>query len=248
MRAVSINQMEMKFKIKENGFDDIKKKMILRTIPIALIAASGGLAISHFNTSGQSSDVNVLPFVIPIIIGAMVFGILKGIKRQKNIFNSYELTIEDERIIRRQDLTSDIEIPFSEIREITKNRNGSLAIKGANSNNSIGVPSQIENLIELESELSKIVEITASDKQTFLQKYSWVLPLLTIGLMMTVYIAKNKVLVGVAGTLLTIGLIYSLVVTQKSKHLDKKTKRGMRLTLIVLFSVIAVTYFKVFGN
>tara|TARA_B100000676_G_scaffold308818_1_gene370647 strand:+ start:1571 stop:2293 length:723 start_codon:yes stop_codon:yes gene_type:complete len=240
--------MEMKFKIKENGFDEVRKKMILRTIPIALIAACGGLAISHFNTNGQSSDVNVLPFVIPIIIGAMAFGLRKGIKRQKSIFDSYELTIDNERIIRRQNLTPDIEIQFSQIKEISKNKNGSLTIKGENLNNSIGVPSQIENMIELESILSKLFKITTSDKQSFQQKYPWVLSILTIVLMMVVYIAKNRILVGFAGSSLTIGLIYSLVITQKSKHLDKKTKRGMWFTLIVLFSVIAITYLKVFGN
>ena len=238
----------MKFKIKENGFDEIRKKMILRTIPIALIAACGGLAISHFNTNGQSSDVNVLPFVIPIIIGAMAFGLRKGIKRQKSIFDSYELTIDNERIIRRQNLTPDIEIQFSQIKEISKNKNGSLTIKGENLNNSIGVPSQIENMIELESILSKLFKITTSDKQSFQQKYPWVLSILTIVLMMVVYIAKNRILVGFVGSSLTIGLIYSLVITQKSKHLDKKTKRGMWFTLIVLFSVIAITYLKVFGN
>tara|TARA_B100000683_G_C12286530_1_gene472141 strand:+ start:55 stop:777 length:723 start_codon:yes stop_codon:yes gene_type:complete len=240
--------MEMKFKIKENGFDEVRKKMILRTIPIALIAACGGLAISHFNTNGQSSDVNVLPFVIPIIIGAMAFGLRKGIKRQKSIFDSYELTIDNERIIRRQNLTPDIEIQFSQIKEISKNKNGSLTIKGENLNNSIGVPSQIENMIELESILSKLFKITTSDKQSFQQKYPWVLSILTIVLMMVVYIAKNRILVGFVGSSLTIGLIYSLVITQKSKHLDKKTKRGMWFTLIVLFSVIAITYLKVFGN
>ena len=240
--------MEMKFKIKENGFDEVRKKMILRTIPIALIAACGGLAISHFNTNGQSSDVNVLPFVIPIIIGAMAFGLRKGIKRQKSIFDSYELTIDNERIIRRQNLAPDIEMQFSQIKEISKNKNGSLTIKGENLNNSIGVPSQIENMIELESILSKLFKITTSDKQSFQQKYPWVLSILTIVLMMVVYIAKNRILVGFAGSSLTIGLIYSLVITQKSKHLDKKTKRGMWFTLIVLFSVIAITYLKVFGN
>lgn len=238
----------MTFKIKENGFNEIRKKSLLRTIPIALIALCGGLAISHFNINGQSSDVNVLPVLIPIMFGAMTFGLILGNKRQKKIFNSYELTIDNERIIRKQNLTPDIKIKFNEIKEIIKNKNGSLSIKGTNLNNTIGVPSQIENMIEIESRLSKVIEITAIDKQSLKQKFSWVLPLLSLGLMMIVYIAKNKILVGTAGILLTFVVIYSFVVTQKSKHVDKKTKIGMWLILIVLFSIIAVTYFKIFKS
>ena len=46
-RVVSIQQIEMKFKIKDSGFEEIRKKMILRAIPVALISVCGGLAIGH---------------------------------------------------------------------------------------------------------------------------------------------------------------------------------------------------------
>ena len=85
--------MNIEFQIKENGFAEIKRAMIIKTIPIAILAAGTGLAISHFNTNGQSSDVNVLPFVIPIIIGALAFGLFKGINRQKGLFESYKISI-----------------------------------------------------------------------------------------------------------------------------------------------------------
>jgi len=237
----------MKFKVKENGFDEIRKKMILQKAPIILIAIFAGLAISHFNTNGQSTDVNILPFMIPIVIGSSFLGFIIAIKRQKKVFDSYELTIDEEKIIRRQNLTPDIEVSFSEVQKIIKNKNGTLTIKGVNSNNSIEVPSQIENLIELEAMLSKVTEITTHDKQSPQQKQTWVLALLTVALMMIVYLAKNKILVGVSGVVLTLGLTYSLIATQRSKHVDKITKAAIWLILFVLPSIIAVTYFKVFG-
>ncbi|MFY0602069.1 MAG: hypothetical protein JXR03_20510 [Cyclobacteriaceae bacterium] len=236
--------MTDQFKIKENGFNEIRKKMILRVIPIALIAGLGGLAISHFNTGGQSSGISSLLIGLPVILGAMAFGLVKGIKRQKNIFNSYTLIINETEIIRQQNLTPDIIIPIREIKEIIKNKEGAFAIKRENSSDAIGIPIQIEKIEELEIRLSSLKEITESDKKSLIQKFPWALPLATVGLMMIVYISTNKLHVGLSGATLTIGLTYSLIIGQKSKHVDRKTKRGMWLTLLILCSVIAITYSK----
>jgi hypothetical protein len=83
--------MNEEFQIRENGFDEIKKAMIIKTIPIAILAAGTGLAISHFNTDGQTTDINVLLCIIPVIIGALTFGLFKGINRQKGLFESFKL-------------------------------------------------------------------------------------------------------------------------------------------------------------
>ncbi len=236
--------MPEKFNIKENGFDEIRKKVLYRTIPIGIIAAAGGLSISLFNSNGQTTDVNTLPFVIPIIIGALAFGLFKGLKRQKQIFNSFTLTIDESAVTREQDLTPIISIPIGEIQQIVKSSKGTFVIKGNSPQDVIGIPSQIENPETLESILSELSNITTSDDKSFVQKYQWAFPLLTVVLMVVTYLSTNKILVGITGTTLIIGLIYSLVTSQQSKHIDKKTKRSMWMVLIVLFSVIAITYFK----
>lgn len=81
--------MAEKFKIKENGFDEIKKKTLYRTLPIVAIAAIGGLSISLFNSNGETVDMNVLLFLIPMILGTLAIGLFKGLNRQKQIFNSF---------------------------------------------------------------------------------------------------------------------------------------------------------------
>lgn len=240
--------MTRQFKIKENGFAEIRNKMLWRAIPMMLIAGLGGMAISYFNTNQQSTDVNVWPFVIPIFLAAGAYGIISSIKRQKKIFDSYVLTIDENTIIREQNITPTISIPLEEINGITKQPNGAYIIKGTSSVDMIGIPVQIENMDELELLLSDIKEITINDKKSFTQKYIWASVIITLGLMAAVYTSSNKILVGFSGTILTIGLLYTLVTTQRSKHIDRKTKRGMWIVLILIFSIVSIMYYKLTGE
>jgi hypothetical protein len=126
------------FKIRENGFKEIRKQTIMRTIPITLMAMLVGLAIFEFNPNNNStSDINVYPFIIPIIIGALAFGLIKGIKRQKAIYDKYMLTIDDSGITREQGNTPAIRLLFSDITKIAKNNQGGFVITGRSLANSI---------------------------------------------------------------------------------------------------------------
>ena len=240
--------MSTEFQIKENGFAEIKKAMIVKTIPIAILPAGTGLAISHFNTNGQSSDVNVLPFVIPIIIGALAFGLFKGINRQKGLFESYKLIINENEIIREQNNTKTISIPHNEIKSIIRNTKGMLTIVGNSNTEIIGVPSQINNSEKLEQILSQIKLITDSDKQPLTEKYKGLLILFMLGLMAAVYISKDKLIVGITGTILTLFLGYSFYEVRRNKNIDKKTKNGMWWLILVLLSIIGNMYFKLTGK
>jgi hypothetical protein len=240
--------METEFQIKENGFAEIKKAMIVKTIPIAILAAGTGLAISHFNTNGQSTDVNILPFVIPIIIGALAFGLFKGINRQKGLFESYKLTINENEIVREQNNTQTISIPRDEIKSIIRNPKGILTIVGNSNTEIIGIPSQINNSEKLEQILSEIKPITDSDKKPLTEKYKGVLIILMLGLMATVYISKDKIIVGITGTILILFLGYSFYEVRRNKNIDKKTKNGMWWLILVLLSVIGNMYFKLTGK
>ena len=240
--------MNEEFQIIENGFTEIKKAILIKTIPIAVLAMGTGLLISHFNTNGETSNINVLPFVIPIIIGALVIGLLKGINRQKELFESYKLTLNTNEIIREQLNTPTISIPHNEIKSISRNSKGILTIVGNSSTNVISVPSQINHPEKLVQLLSQIKPIIDSDKKSLLEKCKGLLIFLTLGLMATVYISKNKLLVGITGTLLILFLGYSFYEMYTNKNIDKKTKKGMWWLLLVLLSVIGNMYFKLTGK
>jgi len=237
------------FKIRQNGFNEIRRGALIKVIPILLLAAFVGLAISHFNTSGQESDVNVYPFVIPLILGAIGFGIYRGINRQKEVFESYKLTIDNDSITREQYNMQTISISIADISEIRKNSNGSLIIKGKSSVDVIGVPTQIENFEKLEQLLSEIRNILDKDKEPFLQKhiglFSILLAVMTLGLMAVIYLCENKIISGICGTVLLIILAFSFIEIQKSKNIDNKTKKGSWWLVLVVVSIILTLIYKI---
>lgn len=236
------------FKIRQDGFKEIRKAMLIKAIPISLLAAFGGLAISHFNTNGQQSDVNVFPFVIPIVLGALAFGLYRGVNRQKEIFDSYRLTLDNNGITREQHNTPTITISNTDVSEIIKNSNGSFAIKGNSSLNVIGVPSQIDDYEKLEKSLAEIRKISSKSSEPFLQKFRGLLSILTIGLMAAVYISKDKIIVGVSGTVLLVVLGYSFFEVQRSKNVDSKTKKEMWWLILVTASIVGVMCYKLTGQ
>ena len=154
-----------RFKIKADGFKDIKKQMLVRAIPISLIAVAVGLGISFSSSGNQGDDINVLPIVIPIALIALAIGIFRGANRQKQWFNSYCLIISESGITREQRNTPTISISYTDINEITKSSNGSFIIKGRNSGDVIFVPVQMENYEHLEETLNQIREVKAASAQ-----------------------------------------------------------------------------------
>ena len=236
------------FKIRQDGFKEIRKAILIKTIPISLLTAFGGLAISHFTTSGLQGDVNVFPFIIPIILGALAFGLYRGINRQKEIFDSYRLTLDNNGITREQHNTPTINISKADLSEIIKNPNGSFTIKGNSTVNVIGVPSQIDDYENLEISLAEIRQISTKTNEPFLQKFRALLSILVIGLMASVYMSKDKIIVGISGTVLLVVLGYSFFEVQRSKNVDSKTKKGMWWLILVTASIIGVMLYKLTGQ
>lgn len=235
--------MEEEFKIRENGFEEIKKVLIIRSLVIGVLMVGTGLAISYFNSNGQSLDMTTLAIFIPFIMGAMGLGLYNGIKKQKGLFKSYKLTINDSEIIREQENTQTILIPKNEVKSITKHPKGGLVIVGNAKINTIAVPPQINNSERLEELLTQIQPID-SNKKNPNGIYSAMSAILTMVLMATISISTNKLILGISGTILILILSYSFYVLQRSKNIDKKTKRITWLLLIVLFSIIGNIYFK----
>ncbi|MBK9568176.1 MAG: hypothetical protein IPO37_24375 [Saprospiraceae bacterium] len=183
-----------------------------------------------------------------IVLGALAFGLYRGVNRQKEIFDSYRLTLDNNAITREQHKTPTITISNTDVIEIVKNSNGSFTLKGNSPVNVIGVPSQIDDYEKLEKSLAEIRKISLKSSEPFLQKFSVLLSILTIGLMSAVYISKDKIIVGVSETILLLVLGYSFFEIQRSKNIDSKTQKGMWWLILVTVSFIGVMYYKLTGQ
>jgi hypothetical protein len=235
----------MIYKNKKDGFKEIQKRAIRHTLPIVGLAMIFGLGISYSNQ--ESRQFNTLPFVLLFGIGAGGFGIYRGIQRQKLIFESYVLTIDEDMIKREQLNTPIVRIAKNEINNILRHQNGGLIIQGRNKTDVIIVSNQIENYAALMDELNQIIEIKFQPQKSTLDKLR--IPILfgVLVLMAIVFIATNKYLVLTSGTILTVGLTWSFYEIQTSKNVDSKTKRSSWWTILVIISVIGTTAFKVLG-
>lgn len=238
----------MEYKIKTDGFKEIQKKIILTTVPMSLIAVSVGVYISTVNTKSNENDINVLPFIIPLLICLLGYGLYKSIKRQKIIFESYRLVINEEHISREQFNTSIITIPLMQIASITKYKNGTIIIIGKNKGDTIVVPTQVENYDEIEQKLDTINPIKAIEKVNILQKNSRLFGFATIALMLCVYTLENKIIIGISGSVLVCFLIWGFITLRKNKNIDNKTKKGLWWILVVSFSIIMSMFFKLTGK
>ena len=235
------------FKIRQDGFKEIKKQSLIRTIPIMLIVVAAGIVIGPINSKDKAAEINVLPIFIPVVVAALGFGLYRGISRQKSIFESYTLTITNNLVTREQLNTPVISIYFNDIKEIVKNKNGSFTIKGLNSAGLIGIPAQIDDYSQLETALQQIQPVIIRDKVSLLQKYQSLTGWVTIGLMLCVYTVNNKIIVGLTGTALVALMSWSFMNIRSSKNIDNKTKRNLWWVLLVIASVIGVMVFKLTG-
>lgn len=236
--------MTEQYKINPEGFRKIQKQVLSKNLPLGIMAIAVGIGIAFFNPNMQENSTSVLPILIPVLIGVLIFGTYRGIRRQNLILGSYLLTISEDEIARSQSNTSTISIALGDIREISKNSNGSFTIRGSTPHDVIGIPAQVENYEHLEATLQQIKPITVQATPSFDQKLQIPAALATMALMATVFIATNKILVGICGTILSGFLIWSFIKIQQNKSIDQKTKKSSYWTILVLISIILITLVK----
>lgn len=236
------------FKIKENGFSEIKKQIIIKSIPFFLFVVSFGFALTYFNTKDKENVLSSMLFTIPIVILSLTYGLSKALKRQKKIFETYKLVFSEGNILREQFNTPTVNIQFNDIQSIIKEKKGNYTIKGKTAVETILIPSQIDNHEELELIFDKIKPIDKTIQRTFDEKYKIPIFFITFFSMGAVYIAANKILVGVCGLLATFFFLRAFFQIRNNKNIDNKTKQGSYFIFLVLASIIAVTIMKITYN
>jgi hypothetical protein len=141
--------MTKTYKLKNDSFEEKKKEILKRGIVLSIIAVLGGFTISIINSG---FDLKVLLIMIPIAGIAMFIGLRRGIKLQKQTWESFEIKWDSDTIIKSQIRTNVVSIQKNEILEIVENKYGAI-VKSGNKSNPIFIPKELEQYSELINEL-----------------------------------------------------------------------------------------------
>ena len=140
-----------------NRFDEVKKTLVKKWVPVLIVAFGVGLHIAMRNEK-NSTDIllTAAPFAIIfafIIVSIRSFSIIKN---QKALYESYRLLIDENAISRELTNMPTVRILKIDIIRIDKNKNRGFTIRGKNYGDVIDVAAQIDNYAELESILQQI--------------------------------------------------------------------------------------------
>jgi hypothetical protein len=234
------------FKISETGFKKFRKKWLATVVPLVAIVV---LIIAAMNILSAKADPGgSFLFVIPVMAVVLSFSFYRSLRKQRKFLLSYSVTVSGEGITREQMNTPPLSISFMEIKEIIKNEKGGFTIKGLTRTDIIHIPYLIDNQEELEKCLQSLAPITVNTKDPFYKKYRALLSIPILGMMICVYAMTNKVIVGICSVLLTAFLIWAFYQMIISKNIPRNTKRNSWVFLIIIFSIIYVTYAKLTGT
>jgi len=235
------------FTVRPGSFKEIQNKII--TIVGFLL---GGIlffvvVLPVLMSDNPSSD-RTLPYMIVLFGGVFVFSIWNGLKRQKKLFESFKLIIDDEKITRERLNTPVIVIYRKDVQRIIKTSAGAFCIEGDSKLNAIGIPSQVDNYDLLEKTLNEIKPLTVRTKKTLLEQLTipilFIVPLLFLGH----FYLTDKIVSIVCGILVVLVLGFSFYISVTNKNIDKRTKRVSYFSLILVALVVFNLYNKLGGG
>lgn len=242
------NELSMKeFKLTPEGRKQLQKRQLLRTIPIFLLAGGIGLAMSRLGPKGKETDLTAMLIAIFILTVYISFSLYRGVKRQRQLLESYTLSITSTTVMREMANTPPVCLYATEIREIVRAKSGAFTLRGKERTDVIYIPCQINDYAAVESALESIRPIADKSSRPRLQKYAVLLPFLTLGLMVCVFTVMNRMVVAVSGTLFLAMMLWGFRELQRNRNIDNRAKRRLWWMVPVLLFVGYTMYAKLTG-
>ncbi len=235
------------FTVRPDSFKEVQNKVI-KTVAFLFGGVLFLVVVLPTLMSDDSSYDRTLPYMILLFGGVSVFSIWNGMKRQRALFESFKLIIDDEKITRERLNTPVIVIFRKDVQRIIKTSSGTFCIEGDSKLNAIAIPSQIDNYELLEKTLNEIKPVTVNTKKTFLERMFIPILLIVALLFFGHFYMTDKIVSIVCGILLVLLFGISFYINVTNKNIDTRTKRVSYFSLFIVALVIFNLYNKFGGT
>lgn len=225
------------------GFQEIQRRSLRFTIPILVVVVVYIVVLSNKNP-GMSLQGDLVAF--SLLLPAWWVGHYIGLKKQREIFLSYELTITPEYIERVQKKTPTIRINRADVQRIVIRRGGGMFIQSGATSDQILISKHIENADALAKELAEIVTPVSSFNQAD-ESQRLIPPVLGIAgavALGTTFLADAKWVVVPSAVVAIVVLAYSLVAIVRNRNVDSRTKLLAYGSVVLIAALLFVIYNK----
>ena len=232
------------FKLNPEGYPAVHKKFIVRIILLMLIVW-GAVSFSILKDDYKNGGGTAVWFMLGLAL-FYVYLVFRIAKKRKKLYDSYALVIDDINITRKQEGFKDVQISIGEVSIIEKNASNRLIIRGKSNVpfERIVIPSQVADYDRVEEILAGIKPLTVNTKPNYMEKYGMMIIVIFAAPILGVYVADNKIVVGICAVLAVTLLVYNIFYMLKYKNAVKSWKRALWIYPLIVISILVVTYFK----
>ena len=231
--------------VKPEGYRTIQKRVIFGGC-ISLAIALLGFGFLVKPSSGRDYAAYGFAAATVIIFGVVVFS--RSLRRFREVWSTYSLTIGDDYILKQQAHYPDIRINKDEIKVIQKSFTGDIVVKARDWRKFIIIPSSLHGLEEVERQLGTWKPVTIYSKRKMVLTMFAALFLLLVCLGFGVYfLSGHKPTVAMAyGGLMVIGIL-TLVGMRELRRIPNlddraKPKRWQFVLLIVNIILLLISW------
>lgn len=222
------------FTIKEGAYASVKSKAIrnlILTMPFSI------LLLFFMGLFDDRNEISTHYLTIPVIIILFVYSTFNALKKQKEILESYKLTITENEITRQQANAPDVIISRNFIGSISKTSKGDIIIKGIDANEQIAVPLLIDRFDELEQLLTSWKEFSLPEK-SFLQRNLTAVIVVGLASLIAVNTITNKALLLVSAAVFCATMIWSATELRRNPDTPPKLRKFWGWLIFIMIVVI----------
>lgn len=239
------------YKLSQEFFTQMQKRLVIFVVPLMILAVVVGFwtSASWIEREGDKSYFTspIFFLVIVLIVVVFIYSLRRSLRQQRQLWSSYRLIMDEYSIKRTREGLPDIIINYNEISKITEAPEFWLIVHTSIPSRRISVPATLEDYAEFRLELSKryTIDITARSRTNWSQLIFISYGLLTLAALAITFLATNRYVVIVIGTLLFVAQLLGFVIIQRSINSSKQLKRSSWFTLPVLVIIAARVFFAI---
>jgi hypothetical protein len=213
----------------------LRRRVLVRTILLGGIAGGTGMAIAvHLLPIPAPAIILVVGLTVLGLAGAASGSLFLALALASEGWRTFELSISQDCVVRRQANLPDLILPSSEVTSIIERRDGAMVIRGATIRRVVGIPAGIERREELRRQLASWGPIRPPRG---MWESAWT-PIaagaLTMALLAVTMLSTRPVVVVSAACLLSAFLLWAFVEIRRSASFDQRVKHRAWMFFLVI--------------